>query len=44
MLKKRWLTTGIFLILITLANTGCAVIGAAASAGIGYAIYQATKK
>jgi hypothetical protein len=44
MLKKRWIATGLFLILMTLANAGCAVIGAAASAGIGYAIYQATRK
>ena len=44
MKRKQTLIAGLILIITSLFNAGCAVIGAAASAGIGYAIYQATKK
>jgi len=32
------------LMVLMMMNSGCAVIGAALSAGIGYGIYMATKK
>lgn len=42
--KKRLIVTLAMLVLLTVANSGCALIGAAISAGISYGIYQATKR
>lgn len=44
MAKKRLLSTVIFLICVIMFNAGCAALGAAASAGMAYGIYMATKK
>jgi hypothetical protein len=44
MAKKRLLSTVILLIGIMIFNAGCALLGAAASAGMAYGIYMATKK
>ena len=44
MKKKQLIVTWVMLFFLTVVTSGCAVIGAAISAGIGYGIYQATKK
>ena len=41
--KKRLIVAWVILLLIALVNSGCALVKTAVSAGIGYAIYQATK-
>jgi hypothetical protein len=40
----RGIVAGILLAVLVMFNAGCALLGAAASAGIGYAIYQAMNK
>ncbi|MDD4980835.1 MAG: hypothetical protein PHC54_06195 [Candidatus Omnitrophica bacterium] len=43
MKKKKLIFAWAMLVLLTLGTCGCAVVGAAVSAGIAYGIYQATK-
>jgi hypothetical protein len=42
--KRRIIAAWIMLVMFTLLNCGCALLGAAVSAGISYAIYKATSK
>jgi hypothetical protein len=42
--KKKLMVTWLVLAFLTVATSGCALIGAAISAGVSYGIYQATKK
>jgi len=42
--KKQLMATWAMLVLLTVVTSGCAVIGTAISAGVSYAIYQATRK
>jgi hypothetical protein len=43
-MRRKAVLTWLILIFLAIANSGCAVIGAAVSAGMAYGIYQATKK
>ncbi len=40
---KRKIAAWLMLIVLVLSNCGCALLGAAASAAVSYAIYKATK-
>jgi hypothetical protein len=42
--KKQTIVTWLMIILLAVGGSGCALVGAALSAGIAYGIYQATKK
>jgi hypothetical protein len=42
--KRKIVAAWIMLVMFTLLNCGCALLGAAVSAGISYAIYKATSK
>jgi hypothetical protein len=42
--KKQLIVGWVMIILLAIVSSGCALIGAAVSAGITYGIYQATKK
>jgi uncharacterized protein YceK len=42
--KKKLAIAWLALVLLTITTSGCALIGTAISAGIGYGIYKATKK
>lgn len=44
MKRRKMVLTALIMMGMAMFNSGCAVIGAAISAGIGYAIYQATAK
>ena len=41
--KKQLIVAWVILVFLVVATSGCALIGTAISAGISYAIYQATK-
>jgi hypothetical protein len=41
--KVRGFFVGLILVAMMLSNAGCALIGAAAAAGMSYGIYQATQ-
>ena len=41
--KKQLIVTWVMLVFLVTVTSGCAVIGTAITAGISYAIYQATK-
>ncbi len=41
--KRKQVVLWMVLAFLAVANSGCAVVGTAISAGISYAIYQATK-
>jgi len=41
---NKQIVSWIALILVAVTTSGCALVGAAISAGISYGIYQATKK
>jgi len=42
--KKKLIVAWAILVFLTAGACGCALIGAAVSAGISYGIYQATKR
>jgi len=44
MRKKRVIATWVTLIFLTIATSGCALIGTAISAGIAYGLYKATER
>ncbi len=44
MKKRKIIAAWLILVVFTLLNCGCALLGAAVSAGISYAIYKATSK
>ncbi len=43
MSKRKIIVFWTALVFLTVANSGCALVGAAITAGISYGIYQATK-
>jgi hypothetical protein len=42
--KKKLIVTWVVLAFLTITASGCALIGAAITAGVSYGLYQATKK
>ncbi|MCX5701806.1 MAG: hypothetical protein NTW64_02350 [Candidatus Omnitrophica bacterium] len=42
--KKKLMLTWLVLVFLTVATSGCALIGAAITAGVSYGLYQATNK
>lgn len=41
--RRKLIVTWVMVAFLAVMTSGCAVVGAAISAGLGYAIYQATK-